>query len=332
MRCPASSNAGGAKLAPADGSVVFRDLGLCSRAVDSVEYWIVGTDQLALLSRQLGRPVVSSDGVQVGRIVDLTVLYDIPHPAVHRFGVGHGRRMRHLIPQGLVRARDDRQVSVAIDRMGLSAYASSSDPVLEDRELLLARDVLDTQVVDLVGRRLSRVSDVIMATEPDGRFEVVAVDVGTGSLLRRMGFRRLGERLDPVAVDWAELHLTSRRGHVVQLSTATTAMHRCDASDLAHLLARLSPEMALDVVRAMHPARSAAALHASHPELRRRLLHRLSAKELRRLVDAAPPALARLLTEVHTSPVPARRQLRTSGWRVPRPPEASPPAGLSGRR
>jgi sporulation protein YlmC with PRC-barrel domain len=289
-------------------------------------------DQLALLSRHLGRPVISSDGVKVGRVVDLTVLYDIAHPAVHRIGVGRGRRIRYLMPQALVRTRDDRQVGVAIDRMGLSAYASSPDPRLEDPELLLARDVLDTQVVDLAGRRLSRVSDVIMATERDGRFEVVAVDVGTGSLLRRMGFGWLGERLDPVAVDWAELHLTSRRGHVVQLATATTAMHRCDPSDLAHLLARLSPEMALDVVRAMHPARSAAALHASHADLRRRLLQSLSAEELRQLVDAAPPAVARVLAELPTSRAPTRRQLRTSGWRVPRPPEAHPPAGVSGRR
>jgi hypothetical protein len=297
-----------------------------------VEYRIVQTDQLALLSRQLGWQVRSADGIQIGRVVDLTVRYGASHPAVHRRGVGRGRRLRYLFPEALVRPGDDRQLSVAIGRAELSAYACAPDVLLEESELLLGRDVLDTQVVDLGGRRLSRVSDVIMTTGPDGRLEVAAVDVGAGSLLRRMGFRWVGGRLDPVAVDWAELHLTSRRGHVVQLATPTTAMHRCDASQLAELLARLSPEMALDVVRAMHPGRSAAALHASHPELRRRLVHLLSATELRRLVDAAQPTQATLLTEVPTSPERARRQLRTSGWRVRRPPEASPSAGHSGRR
>jgi hypothetical protein len=130
VRCPASSNAGGAKLASADGSVVLRGLGLCSRAADSVEYWTVRTDQLTLLSGQLGRPVVSSDGAQVGRVVDVTVLYDLPHPAVHRFGVGRGRRIRHLIPQRLVGARDDRQVSVgamaAFYRMSARALVPAS--------------------------------------------------------------------------------------------------------------------------------------------------------------------------------------------------------------
>jgi hypothetical protein len=209
---------------------------------------------------------------------------------------------------------------LASDRMGLSAYASQPNPNLEDRELLLARDVVDPQVVDLGGRRLSRVSDVLMATGPS----------------RARGDRCVGDRLKPVVVNWAELHLTSRRGHVVQLATATTAMHRFDASQLAELLPLLSTEKAADVVRTAHPAHSAAALHASHLELRRRLLNLLTPQELQRLVDAAPPALARLLADLHASPAPTRRHLRTSGWRVRRPPkappEASPPTSRGGHR
>ena len=289
------------------------------------------TDPPMFLSRLLGRPVRSSDGIRVGRVVDMTVLYDIPHPNVHRLGVGRGRRIRYLLPWRLVQTYSDEELSLPVDRMRLSAYATAPDPNLEDRELLLAWDVLDTQVVDLVGRRLSRVSDVFLVPGSYGELEVAAVDVGAGSLLRRMGFRRLGDRFRPVAVDWAALHLTSRRGHLVQLATADTALHRLDASELAELLPRLSADRAVDVVRSTHPAHSAAALHASHPETRRRLLHLLTPQELQRLVDAASPTLARLLTELHATPTPSRRYLRTSGWRVRRPskapPEASPPAG-----
>jgi sporulation protein YlmC with PRC-barrel domain len=289
----------------------------------------VAADPPMFLSRLLGLPVRSSDGVRVGRVVDMTVLYDIAHPNVHRLGVGRGHRIRYLLPWRLVQTYDD-EVSLPVDRMGVSAYATAPDPNLEDRELLLAWDVLDTQVVDLVGRRLSRVSDVLLVPGTHGELEVAAVDVGAGSLLRRMGFRRLGDRFRPVAVDWAELHLTSRRGHLVQLATADTALHRLDASELAELLPRLSADRAVDVVRSTHPSHSAAALHASHPETRRRLLHLLTPQELQRLIDGASPTLARLLTELHATPTPARRYLRTSGWRIRRPPkappEASPPA------
>lgn len=290
------------------------------------------TTSPVFLSQQLRRPVRSSDGAQLGRVVDLTVLYDVAHPIVHRLAVGRARRIHYLLPWPHVATYGDEQVVLAVDQAGLSTYASLPDSNLEDRELLLARDVLDSQIVDLAGRRLSRVSDVIMVAGSERRLEVAAVDVGAGSLLRRMGLRRLGDRLDPVVVDWAELHLTSPRGHVIQLATAGAALHRLDASELAQLLARLSPDKAVDVIRTTHPAHAAAAIHASHPELRQRLIHILRPQELQRLIDAAPPTLARRLAELRASPVPARRQLRTSGWRIRRPPEAPPPVDLSDQR
>lgn len=184
------------------------------------------TNPPMFLSRLLGRPVRSSDGVRVGRVVDMTVLYDIAHPNVHRLGVGHGHRIRYLLPWRLVQTYND-EVSLPVDRMGLSAYATAPDPNLEDRELLLAWDVLDTQVVDLVGRRLSRVSDVLLVPGPHGELEVAAVDVGAGSLLRRMGLRRLGDRFRLVAVDW--LNCISRPVGVT-LSSSRPRRSRCIGS------------------------------------------------------------------------------------------------------
>ena len=101
-----------------------------------------------------------------------------------------------------VRTYDDERVRLAVDRMVLSAYACPPHPTLEDRELLLARDVSDTQIVDLAGRRLSWVSDVLIVEGSDGRLDLAAVDVAAGSLLRRMGIRRLGDRIEALIVDW----------------------------------------------------------------------------------------------------------------------------------
>jgi hypothetical protein len=270
-----------------------------------------------------------SDGVQAGRLVDVTVLYDFPHPAPHRVGVGRGRGIRYLLPRRLVKF-DGSEVALGLDRAGLSDYLVGPDPTLEERELLLGRDVLDTQVVDLTGRHLSRVSDILLVTGDDGQLEVAAVDLGAGSLLRRMGLGWLGKRLAPVAVDWADVHLTSRRGHLVQLATATAGMHRLEAPGLAELLARLSVDRAIDVVRTVHPKRSAAALQASHPDLRRRLLHVLTPEDVQRLVEAAPRQAADLLAELQAAPPAGRRHLRTSGWRLRRPPGSLPPAGAGG--
>jgi hypothetical protein len=279
------------------------------------------------LSREMGQPVVTADGERVGRLVDLTVRLDSPHPVVHRIAVGSGRRIRHLLPWRAVAAFGEREVRLGEDARALTAYAVGPDLPLEHDELLLARDVIDTQVVDLAGLRLSRVADVLVVHRPDGRVEVAAVDVGAGSLLRRLGLGLLARGRAAVAVDWEDLHLTSSRGHVVQLSTSSTGMRRLDARGLAELLARLGTGDATDVVRALGPDRSSPALRASHPVHRSRLLRALEPDDAQRLIAASPPAAAEHFTALrHPSAAPRRRLLRTAGWRVHRPP-AGPGAG-----
>lgn len=287
-----------------------------------------------MLSRETGQPVLTGDGTRVGKVVDMTVRLDVSHPLIHRLGIGSGRHLRHLVPWTLVMAFDEREVRLNVPGPALDEYTvDDRDPALEDGELLLCRDVLDTEVVDLAGRRLSRVSDVFVVHRPDSRLEVAAVDVGVGSLLRRMGLGPVGSFLEPVAVDWDDLHLTSGRGHVVQLATATTGMHRLDDRGLAELLARLSTGKATDVIRTLGPARSARALHESHPVLRRRLLHSLTADEAQEVIDAAPPSAAGHLAETrHPSNAPRRRLLRTAGWRVHRPPGHPPVSPERGSR
>ena len=50
---------------------------------------------------------------------------------------------------------------------------------LDPDEILLVRDVLDTQIVDVVGQRLARVADVLLARRPDAALEPVGVEVGS---------------------------------------------------------------------------------------------------------------------------------------------------------
>ncbi len=288
-----------------------------------------------LLTDLLGRPVVDAQGRRVGRLLDVTVYVDRGHPLVHRAMVG-SRRSRRLVPWAAVHDVDADELRLGETGDTAGAAGGPGEPALEEHELLLGRDVLDTEVVDLAGERLSRVSDVLLVDLGGDRREVAAVDVGLGGLLRRLGLRRLGDRLPTVAVDWADLHLTSSRGHVVELSTSTAGVHRLDSRGLAELLARLSLGKAADVMRTVGPERSAGALHRSHPAVGRRLLHALGPHDAQRIVQAASGAASEHLTELHGQ-LPARRRrrfLRTAGWRVHRPtgpPEGESPAEPTGQ-
>ena len=135
------------------------------------------------------------------------------------------------------------------------AICSTTD-ALGDDEILLVRDVLDTQIVDVVGQRLARVADVVL-TRTRRR------PARTGRRRGRLRRRCYGDwacadwRLAPArtCVAWTDLHLTSERGHAVQLATPRSAVHHLDAAGLAALVSRLDIESATEVLAATGPAR-----------------------------------------------------------------------------
>lgn len=272
------------------------------------------------LSERVGTPVLTHDGRRLGRVADLTVRLGPRRPPVHRLLVRAGRSGTYLVDWGDVAESSPTRVVL---RSGARPRPVPARQVaLAPDELLLARDVLDTQVFDLQGQRLSRVSEVLLSAPEEGP-SVLAVDLGTAALLRRIGLGLLARGASPTPVAWADLHLTSQRGHQVQLSTEAASFRQLDAHGLAALLARLDTGKGADILDAADAARAAAAVHQSHPQTGRRLVGALSADGRRRLIRAATSSVAEVIEELG-QPVSAlrrRRFLRSAGWRLRRPPE-----------
>jgi hypothetical protein len=273
------------------------------------------------LSKQIGLPVATADDGRVGEVEDLTVRLDAAHPLVNRLLVKGGRSTYSLVAWADLAELTPTHVTL---RPGVDPLnVKQTQLPLEADELLLVRDVLDTLIVDLQGSRRSRVSDVLLSPQDDGRLEVTAVDVGGASLLWRTGLGWLAGHQPPSVVDWSDLHLMSGRGHRIQLATSAAHFHQLDSEGLAELLSRLSTPNATDVIRAVDAERAAAAIHHSHPRTGRRLVQALSPRDRRRLTAAASPDHARTLASLsrRRSPPRRRRFRRTAGWRLHRPPK-----------
>ena len=77
----------------------------------------------------------------------------------------------------------------------------------------------------------------------------------------RLGGRTVGEDM----VAWSDLHLTSERGHQVQLATPRAAVHRLDARGLAALVSRVDVDTANEILASRDPRVAAAAVRACTP-------------------------------------------------------------------
>lgn len=241
---------------------------------------------MLLLTDLVGRRVSGDAGRVLGRLADLTVRLGSTDVIVDRILVqaGHGRRMMVPWPAGsTIQHRTIRLVSSAS-----AVTPTRDDSGLDADEIRLVRDVLDTQVFDISGERLARVADVVLARRPDGRVHPVGVEVGFGAVLRRLGLARLVSRSAPDTVAWADTHLTSERGHAVQLATPRAAVHLLDARGLASLITRLDTGSAIEILSARGPLMAADVIRASHPATGERMLRAMPESEVADVIKAMP--------------------------------------------
>ena len=102
----------------------------------------------------------------------------------------------------------------------------------------LREALFDRQIVDLDGRRVIRVGDVVLRDEGD-RLEVAAVEVGAAAVFRRLGLARLAARLDPQLLAIDRLHLAGAAAGGLLLDASRERLEELDAETVTSLLARL---------------------------------------------------------------------------------------------
>ena len=242
--------------------------------------------RVLLLSHVIGREVRGVDGRRIGRLADLSIRLHAERPVVEQLVVTRPNARTLVLPCDVTVFQSDHVTMGLAPEQCPRFETSALSEALAPDEILLKRDVLDTQVVDVAGQRLARVADVLLARTPSGRLEALGVEVGFGGVLRRLRLRGGVAGEDMVA--WADLHLTSERGHQVQLATPRSAVHRLDARSLAALVSRVDTESAGEILAAKEPSVAAEAVRSADPEVGERVLRAMGAHHSARIVAAMP--------------------------------------------
>ena len=112
----------------------------------------------------------------------------------------------------------------------------------------LREALFDRQIVDLDGRRVIRVGDVVLRAGGD-HLDVVAVEVGAAAVLRRLGFARLAARFEPQLLAIDRLHVPSAAAGPLLLDAQRERFEELETETVADLLSRLPVPAAEHAVR-----------------------------------------------------------------------------------
>lgn len=245
-------------------------------------------------------PVTNQAGQEVGRVVDVVArLYGTdPYPPVTGLVIRVGRRHAFLAAEAID--------TVHAGRVGLrSARLDLREFERRPGEVLLARDVLDHQLVDVDGVQVTRAADLYLTPLAD-RIVLVGVDVSLPTLLRRLGPRRWRTRPTPERVlDWQAVAPfaddTTTGPPDVRLRSPRAALHRLRPADLADLLEDLGRTERRQLLDMLDPGRAADALEEMEPAELENLLREAGPADAARLVeDMEPDEAVDALRDLHT--------------------------------
>jgi hypothetical protein len=205
----------------------------------------VSVTEILHLSTFLHRPIYDSHGDKIGRVQDLVArLGDDPHPpivgAVIRI---EGRNLFMSIKKigGLAEGR----MTFEGRRVDLRRFERRPG------EILLAEDLLARHLINLVRGRIIIANEIEIA-QIDGRWEVVGVDPGRRSLVRRLLGQKIGSRVQPDRiVDFASIEPFVSHVPSARLRIPYRKLAKLHPAQIADLVEQASHEEGEEIIEAV---------------------------------------------------------------------------------
>ncbi len=218
------------------------------------------------LSQVIGRPIRDLEGLRVATVKDVIVrLGEEDHPPVAGI-VARYRRRDFFLSRWRITSLDKNGVRLNNDTLNLQPF------VRRDNEVLLARDVLDKQLIDVDGKRVVRVNDVQLIEAAD-EWRVTGADVSLHGLWRRLapaGF--LGTRKAVEVIDWSDVGYLATDAATVQLKSSTGKLARLHPVEIARLAEALSYHHGSEVVESLDDETAAETLEEMPAERQVRII------------------------------------------------------------
>jgi magnesium transporter len=196
------------------------------------------------LSQVLGRPILDLEGERVATLKDVIVrLGEDEHPPVSGF-VARYRRRDFFLPRWRISRFGEEGVRLNSDILDLRPF------MRREGEVLLARDVLDKQLIDVDGKRVVRVNDV-QIIEAANEWRVTGADVGLSGLWRRLApaFLRSGRPVE--VIDWADVGYLATDAATVQLKSSRGKLTRLHPVEIARLAEVFSYQQGAEIVESL---------------------------------------------------------------------------------
>ncbi len=237
------------------------------------------------LSQILGRPIFDAEGERIAVIKDMIVRYgEADYPPMVGL-VARYRRRNFFMSRSRISSLNETGARMNSEIINLKPFTR------RENEVLLAKDVLDNQLIDVDGKRDVRVNDV-QIIEVGDEWRVSGADVSLQGFLRRLmpkGF--YGSSRTVEVIDWADVGYlaTDSASSTVKLKSSKDKLSRLHPVEIAQLAESLSPIHRTEIVESLDDEIAADTLEEMSTENQARILEDMDEERAADLLEEMSP-------------------------------------------
>lgn len=245
------------------------------------------------LTQMLGKPVVDAAGEVIGEISDIAIATGEVFPRVTSLAfLGPTKTPFMLSWRKYVATLSEDRIELNADRPELRfSY-------LQPDEVLLARDLLNKQIVDTQGMKVVRVNDLKLS-ESKNQLRLLGAEVGIRGILRGMHpvvenaaaaiTKIFGRELSENLIAWNYMDLLDRDLSHVRLSVTHKRLHELHPADVADVLEQLAPTQRARVFEHLDNAQAALTVAELEDELQADLIDDLGDQRASDILEEMDP-------------------------------------------
>lgn len=241
------------------------------------------------VSEILKKPVLDPKGDELGRVKDLMIVRGEPLPKVSSLIIERKKGI-YNIPWLDLNIFNKRIISANIYSEALMPYN------LNEEDLLLVRDILDKQIVDINGAKVVRVNDVKIEGY-DTEAVLIAVDVGMRGIMRRLGVERGGEdllrlfkkRLPYHLISWNYIQTLEPKLTTISLTVPRQMLSELHPADIADIISQVSHKEGTTFIKDLDIDVAAEALSELKPETQVEIISGLDMDKAADIIEEMHP-------------------------------------------
>lgn len=246
------------------------------------------------LSQLLGAPVIDANGERIGSISDLAIQTGEVFPRITSFAFKGPGKVPFMVSwrKYVEEYTDDNEVHLKVPATKVRfSY-------LQPDEMLLARDLMDQQIVDTHGIKVVRVND-LKISESGNQLRLLGAEVGIRGILRGLSpwleraavsiSKALKHPIPEHIIAWNYMDLLDRDLSKVQLSVSHTRLDDMHPADVADILEQLDSKQRAEVFKRLDDEQAGDAISEMEDEYQAGVIDNLDAARASRLLSGMDP-------------------------------------------